>query len=93
MWLKSSAMMFLWFTRFFAYFGMQFNLSDLGTKVALNFTTMGLAEVLASLSSAYVKRTMKRKISMQLSLLVCASAIFANHFFDIQFLAALSSLS
>lgn len=71
-------MVFLWASRFFAYFGLQFNIGELGNTFVLNFTTMGLAEMGASLLSAPVKRRISRKKSMQISLCICCFACMAS---------------
>lgn len=87
--MQSFIMTFLWYVRFFAYFGLQFNLDDLGTVFILNFTAMGIAEVLASLMAAPIKRTFSRKRSMQVSLIICALSCYASGQFTFSFFAAI----
>lgn len=84
--MQSIIMILLWYIRAFAYIGMQFNVEDLGSTVILSFTTMGVAEILASLMSAPIKRKFKRKNSMQVSLLISSIACFATGRFTFSFL-------
>lgn len=84
-------MTILWYTRFFAYYGLQFNLEELGTAFILNFTIMGFAEILASLSSAYIKRKYRRKSSMQASLIICCISCIGAQWFPFPVLLAISS--
>jgi MFS family permease len=84
-------MTILWYTRFFAYYGLQFNLEELGTEFILNFTIMGFAEILASLSSAYIKRMYKRKLSMQASLVICCISCVSSQWFPFPVLLAITS--
>jgi len=69
-------MMLLWFLRSFGYFGMQFNIDELGQAVILNFTIMGIAEIIGSLSSAFIKRNYNRRVSMQVLLIICGLTCF-----------------
>ena len=81
----------LWYTRFFAYYGLQFNIDELGKEFLLNFTIMGIAEIVASLSSAPIKRKYNRKTSMQASLGLCAASCFLSQWFTFPVLIAISS--
>jgi MFS family permease len=85
-------MLFVWTARYFAYFGLQFNVEELGKALVLNFTIMGLAEIVASLASAPIKRLYGRRRSMQLSLLVCSGACFLSRVLTFPVLVAVSRL-
>lgn len=85
-------MVYLWYVRFFAYFGLQFNLDDLGSAIVLNFTTMGIAEIFASLASAPIKRNFERKSSMQLCLLICSLCCLVPSDSAFSFFTAISKL-
>jgi hypothetical protein len=89
--IQSLLMTILWYTRFFAYYGLQFNLEELGTAFILNFTIMGFAEILASLSSAYIKRMYKRKSSMQVSLIICSLSCVGAQWFPFPVILAITS--
>jgi predicted MFS family arabinose efflux permease len=65
-------MAILWSSRFIIYFGLTINLSHFGDNLVLNFTAMGISELIASLLAAPIKRKFTRKISMQISLLFCS---------------------
>lgn len=88
---QSLIMTVLWYTRFFAYYGLQFNIEELGREFILNFTIMGIAEILASLASAPIKRKYSRKASMQFSLAVCAASCFLSQFLTFPVLVAVTS--
>lgn len=83
-------MLFVWMARYFAYFGLQFNVEELGKALVLNFTIMGIAEMVASLASAPIKRSCGRRRSMQLSLLVCGVSCFLSRVLTFPVLIAVS---
>lgn len=84
-------MTILWYTRFFAYYGLQFNLEELGTEFILNFTIMGFAEIVASLASAPIKRKYGRKSSMQVSLIICFLSCITTQWLTFPVLLAITS--
>lgn len=83
--------MLLWFVRAFGYFGVQFNIEELGKAIVLNFTLMGIAEIFGSLASIHIKREYNRKMSMQWCLIISGLAIFAARYTNFQSLIALGS--
>lgn len=88
---QSLIMTFLWYTRFFAYYGLQFNIEEIGREILLNFTMMGIAEILASLASVPIKRKYTRKTSMQVCLGVCAVSCFISQWFTVPVVIALTT--
>ena len=70
-------MFVIWGIRFFVYFGIQFQVDILTGKdglVFLNFTFLGIAELVSSLASARIKRKFSRKKSLTFSFIVTGAA-------------------
>ena len=82
-------MVIIWAARFIIYFGLTLNVAQFGSNVVLNFTGMGLSELIASLLSAPIKRNFSRKRSMQTSLIVCAVSCLAVYFLYFPFVFSL----
>lgn len=78
--LKTLLMIFLWSTRYLIYFGLTLNVGEFGTNVLMNFTAMGLSEIIASLLAAPLKRNFSRKASMFYSLIMCGLGCAGIHY-------------
>lgn len=79
--LQTFIMFFIWGVRFFVYFGIQFTIDQFGeSDIYLNFTFMGIAELMALAISAPIKRRFKRKNSMQFCQTITGFSLLAVYF-------------
>ena len=73
-------LLYVWFFRNFAYYGLNFSLPSLGTEVYRNFTIAAFAEIFANLTADIINRRFGRKLSLIISVglvsLSCLSIIF-----------------
>lgn len=89
--MTTGLMMILWLTRFYAYFGLQFGVEELGKSILLNFTILGIAEVLASALSSPITKKYPRKYSMAVCLLICGLSCFLSKVFPYPTIMAIVS--
>ena len=69
----------MWGIYFFTYFGFQFSLFSLSDILWLNYTLLGLVELLGLVASTYVTKKIKRLLVIKISLFIASfCCIFTN---------------
>jgi len=76
-------LLYVWFFRHFAYYGLNFSLPSLGAEVYRNFTIASVAEFAAFLAADRINQRFGRKLSLIISVGLVSLACLAIIFFPI----------
>mmetsp|Transcript_16896 Transcript_16896/g.14780 ORF Transcript_16896/g.14780 Transcript_16896/m.14780 type:complete len:225 (-) Transcript_16896:329-1003(-) len=80
---ESFSLLYIWFFRNIAYFGLNFSLPVLGSEVYTNFTLAAVSEVVANLLAAPIKSHMSRVKSLNLTCILVTISCLMMVFFPI----------